>query len=70
MAEEADFIIALSSSHQWQIEQWHSKFAEKVQLINENGILDPIGGSLETYQECAAEIETAIREEWLKKVIS
>ena len=35
--EEADLIIALSSSHHWQIEQWDSRFAEKVELINENG---------------------------------
>lgn len=68
MAEEADMIIALSSSHQWQIEQWDDRFGEKVCLINENGILDPIGGSLETYRECAAEIEKALRETWLKKV--
>ena len=34
----------------------------KVQLLNEEGVSDPIGGDLETYRNCAREIETSVKE--------
>ena len=69
LAEDADLIIALSPSHRWQLVQWNRGVAEKVELISELGVSDPIGGALETYQECAAEIEKALRGQWLEKVL-
>ncbi|MEE8141648.1 MAG: L-threonylcarbamoyladenylate synthase, partial [Planctomycetota bacterium] len=45
MVEEADLIIALSPSHHWQLVEWNPAVAEKVQVIADIGITDPIGGS-------------------------
>ena len=69
MAEEAQLIIALGLSHQWHLESWNPRLASKVELISEAGILDPIGGSVTTYRECAAEIEKALKDYWLDRVI-
>lgn len=69
MAQEADLIIALSHNHRWQIVQWDPEFASKVEVINEAGVTDPIGGSLEVYRQCAAEIEAEVREQWLERII-
>jgi len=66
MVAESDRIIALSPSHLWHLGQWLSDAV--AELINDSGVLDPIGGSRENYEECAAEIEAALREHWLERV--
>lgn len=70
MVHEADLILALGHSHQWQLLEWDRDLAAKTHVITELGVSDPIGGSLETYQACAAEIENALREVWLERVLS
>lgn len=69
MAQEADLIIALSHNHRWQIVQWDPEFADRVEVINEAGVTDPIGGSLEVYQQCAQEIEAELRERWIERIM-
>ena len=68
LVEEADWIVALSHSHRWQLLQWDSTLADRLVVMSEAGISDPIGGSLETYRECAEEIEHALRSQWLDEI--
>jgi L-threonylcarbamoyladenylate synthase len=60
MVAEADRIYAMSSSHVRQLTGWDPAIDSKVRLLAENGIVDPIGGDVETYRACAREIEGAI----------
>lgn len=69
IAENSDLIIALSESHLWQILEWNKSLEGKVHLITDNGISDPIGGNLETYRLCAGEIDDAISERWLERIM-
>lgn len=66
LVDDADLIITLTQSHRWQLDQW--QLDTPVEVIKESGVVDPIGGSLETYQRCADEIETELREHWLERV--
>ena len=65
----ADLIYAMTQSHrQAVVAQWPNA-AERVRLISNSGIdlSDPIGGPLERYQRCAAQIETELKDrldEW------
>lgn len=69
LAENSDLIIALSESHHWQILEWNNSLKDRVHLISDSGISDPIGGNLETYRLCAEEIDNAITERWLERII-
>ena len=70
LAEDADTIICLSNNHLWQLQQWRADLAAKAQLINDDGVVDPIGGSLATYEECARDIEHALQNRWLERIMS
>ncbi len=69
MAEGSDLLIALSQSHRWQIVQWDPSLADRIEVISETGISDPIGGDLETYRRCADEIERALTARWVDRII-
>ncbi len=70
LAEEADLIIALSPSHRWQLVQWNRDIADKVEVIRELGVTDPIGGTLEEYRMCADEIERELRDRWVDRALA
>jgi protein-tyrosine phosphatase len=65
----ADLIYVMTQSHrQAVVAQWPGA-AERVRLISANGVdlSDPIGGPLERYERCAAQLETELRprlDEW------
>ncbi len=61
LIDEADKIYALSESHYQLIKEAFPQSMDKVSLLGQTGISDPIGGSLATYRECAGEIEEAIQ---------
>jgi protein-tyrosine-phosphatase len=57
----ADRVYALSPAHLYQILQLDESAAPKARTLNDEGIVDPIGGNLETYRDCAAEIERCLK---------
>ncbi len=65
----ADLVYVMTQSQrQAVVAQWPSA-AERIQLISNNGVdlSDPIGGPLERYERCAAQLETELRkrlDEW------
>ncbi|MFQ5654754.1 MAG: L-threonylcarbamoyladenylate synthase [Planctomycetota bacterium] len=69
LTEDADLIIAMGPSHRWQLIQWHPEIVTKVHLIREEGIPDPIGGDIDAYEGCAADIEEALSRTWLQEVL-
>jgi protein-tyrosine phosphatase len=65
MLAEADHIYALSHSH-LQILQRLAAGMEpaarpRIDQLSPEGITDPVGGDMETYRQCAREIDAAIR---------
>ena len=62
MVEQAARIYVMSISHAQMLLQVSPHAQPKVQLLNEEGVSDPIGGDLETYRNCAREIETSVKE--------
>jgi protein-tyrosine phosphatase len=60
LANSADLILTLSSSHQRAIVNEWPEFADKTSLLAHDGssVSDPIGGSYQIYQQCAAQIDT------------
>ncbi|HIA27343.1 MAG TPA: threonylcarbamoyl-AMP synthase [Planctomycetes bacterium] len=66
----SDLIIAMSESHRSQILEWNGTLEGRVFLINDTGISDPIGGDMDTYRRCADEIESAVVEQWLERILN
>jgi tRNA threonylcarbamoyl adenosine modification protein (Sua5/YciO/YrdC/YwlC family) len=60
LANSADLILTLSHSHQHAIVNAWPEFSDKTSLLAHDGssVSDPIGGSYEIYQQCAAQIDT------------
>lgn len=69
MIESSDIVITLGPGHLWQILDWEPTFAAKVHCITDSGISDPVGSPLDTYLQCATEIEKALRTRWLERVV-
>jgi protein-tyrosine phosphatase len=62
LVRHADLIYTMSGSHREAIvAQWPAA-AERTRLLSTNGadICDPIGGPLERYQRCAAQIQSEL----------
>ncbi|MGQ9589215.1 MAG: L-threonylcarbamoyladenylate synthase [Planctomycetota bacterium] len=61
---EVDQVYTLSRSHyelvQKMLESLDPAERPKLSMLQEEGIIDPLGGDLEAYRECAREIEKAI----------
>ncbi len=68
--EDSDIIIALSHSHKSAIEYNFPDVTEKVHVINDTGVSDPIGGNIAIYRRCADEIERALEKRWIERIIS
>jgi protein-tyrosine-phosphatase len=68
--EKADLIIALAHSHRDVVRSHFPEARERVHLIHETGVSDPIGGGLEVYRRCAEEIEQAVNLHWIERIIS
>ena len=51
-----DLVIALGHGHRDQLLAWDPSLADRVVVISETGISDPIGGDREVYRRCALEI--------------
>lgn len=68
--DDSDIIITMDHSHRTVIENNFPNALEKVQVINDTGVRDPIGGSEEIYRRCAEEIERALENRWLEGIIS
>ncbi len=69
LAGEADLIITLSQGHRSQILDWDPTLEDKIFVINQEGVSDPIGGSVEVYRQCAEEIEAALRDNWIDRIM-
>jgi protein-tyrosine phosphatase len=63
LVRHADLIYAMTQSHRQAIVAQWPDAAERVEVLSAAGcdIPDPIGGPLERYQRCAAQIEQALR---------
>lgn len=66
--EVSDLVIALGHGHRDQLLSWDPSLAERVVVITDTGISDPIGGDRETYRRCALEIERELESRWLDKI--
>ncbi len=62
LMDDATWIYAMSPSHARSLTDWWPEHADKVRLLDEDGIVDPIGGPIELYRECADHIDRRIRE--------
>ena len=67
VAKEADWIVAMNSSHTFALQEYFGVDANKTFLLGrfdaKNGddeILDPFGGSREGYETCAIRIQRAV----------
>lgn len=61
LVENADRIYALTSSHFELTLQLFPEAREKLRMLNDSGVPDPIGGDMETYRRCAREIDASVR---------
>lgn len=57
LLEEATVVIPMSPSHASSLARWWPEHQEKIHVIDEAGIIDPIGGSTEMYRACADAID-------------
>lgn len=72
MLESADLILALAPNHLEGIRhacQGEDEILNKLFLINPTGVADPVGGPIESYRNCATEINTAIVQQWLERIV-
>ncbi len=60
--EEATAVYTVSPAHASSLKEWWPEHADKVQSLDEQGIVDPIGGSADLYRECAEAIEQRLAE--------
>ncbi len=68
LLEGASAIITLGHSHyRWLVEAF-PELEARIALLDPDGVADPIGGSLDVYRTCAAQIEAAL-EPLLEKVL-
>ena len=65
MLHAADLIIALGHGHRDSILQFEPGLIDRVHVISETGVSDPIGGDLETYRRTALEIERELTSRWV-----
>ncbi len=62
MAEEADYIFAMTKSHCDTIVKMAPLAAQRVaMLLEEQDVLDPIGGSRDDYEQCARTVEEGLK---------
>lgn len=64
MLPQVDHVYALNQSH-YQIlaqmlEGMEPSLRPQLDMLGEDGIVDPVGGDIETYRRCATEIERAL----------
>ncbi|MBI3725054.1 low molecular weight protein arginine phosphatase, partial [bacterium] len=69
LVESAEVIFVMSSSHAHTIEEWFPEASSKVRLLDQDGVPDPVGQSVERYRETADLLERRI-DEALESVIS
>lgn len=64
LARHADLLLTLTGAHRNAILRRWPEVAARTQTLRADGgdIADPIGGPLEVYQQCAAQIEQALRQ--------
>jgi len=60
LVRDAAVVVAMSPSHAASIVRWWPEYRDKVKVIDEAGIPDPIGGPLELYRECADAIDARL----------
>jgi protein-tyrosine-phosphatase len=63
MLENSTLILALTERHRRVLCDARPDLSERIRLLGRNGedIADPIGGSLEDYRYCAAQITESLR---------
>jgi protein-tyrosine-phosphatase len=63
MLDSSTLVLALTERHRRALTESRPDLADRIKLLGRNGddIADPIGGSLEDYRYCAAEIVENIR---------
>ena len=59
LARYADVILTMTNGHRHAIVNHWPDLADRVEVLSTDGrdISDPIGGSLQVYQDCARQIE-------------
>ena len=70
LIEGADLIITLGHGHRDTLLHWDPELVDRVHVISETGVSDPIGGDLEIYRRCAHEIEKELTSRWLDAIES
>ncbi len=57
LTEQATHVFAMSPSHARSIVEWWPEHRAKVHVLDEQGVIDPIGGSIELYRRCADHLD-------------
>lgn len=60
LIDNSDLIFVMSEIHRIKIIEISPDSKDKVRLIKEGGILDPIGRDINTYRDCAKEIKESL----------
>ena len=60
LLEDVDRVYALGPSHHEVLVRMAPELSSRFRLVSDHGIVDPVGGSLETYRRCAADIEAGL----------
>ena len=50
----------MAQSHYQVVLQMDSTVEDRLSMFAETGVADPVGGGLDTYQQCAREIEEQV----------
>ncbi len=69
MVRQADLILAMTRSHRQAVLAEWPDVADRVQLVMADGtdIADPVGGTMELYKRCAAQLRTELAK-WLDRL--
>ena len=63
MIQQADYIFVMTRSHRDRMIEMAPDAAHRIALlVHDEDIQDPLGGSQEEYESCAARIEQALHE--------
>lgn len=62
LLREVDHVYTLGPSHLELVVQMAPELAERFSMLSDEGVMDPVGGNLETYRHCARAIEDGILE--------
>ena len=60
LIDKSDLIFVMSETHRNKIIDISASASDKVRIISENGIQDPIGSNMDVYRACVKDIKKSL----------